>query len=381
MVQATFAGCAVTNPEHRRRTAPTDGGRHTGERSGLASRRPGGGSVADTGRVLRPTEQTARAWTCLLVAALAAGMAACGGSTPVADAPDPTAALPSSTAASTPTSSPCGSSATPPATYRHIVVVMNENQTWDDVGGIGFTDPAMPYLHSLARQCTTFTDWTETNTGQNSLTQYIGLTSGADNPRTVDDCSPSTSCTSTDDNIFRQVRISGGTPRSFVEGATTGCSAAGNVAKHVPAMYYTGGYTDAAGVARNDHDFCDAEVRPLTELDVDHLPTFAMITPSLCNDGHDCANDKVDAFARTWVSKILQSPGYAAGDTAVMVLYDEDHPVPNLIIAPTATPGPNTTPGAGHTAMLKTWDEMLGLPLIQQRAIDQAISLRAPAHI
>ncbi|MGZ4693414.1 MAG: alkaline phosphatase family protein [Acidimicrobiales bacterium] len=258
---------------------------------------------------------------------------------------------------------------------------MEENRTWSEVGGVGFADPSMPYLRSLAQQCTTFADWTETNQGQNSLTQYIGLTSGADNPRTVDDCAPSSSCTSTDDNIFRQVRVSGGTPRSFVEGATSGCSAGGNAAKHVPALYYTGDYTDATGVVRNDHDSCDAEVRPLTELDVDRLPTFAMISPNLCNDGHDCANDKVDAFAATWVSKILHGANYAAGDTAVMVLYDEDHPVPNLLIAPTANAGPNRAPGAGHAAMLKTWDEMLGLPPLQQSAVDQAVSLRAPAHI
>ena len=81
------------------------------------------------------------------------------------------------------------------------------------------------------------------------------------------------------------------------------------------------------------------------------------------------------------LSKILDSPTYAAGSTAVMVLYDEDHPVPNLIIAPTAKPGPNTDPGAGHAAALKTWDQMLGLPAIQQPQIDQAVSLRAPAHI
>ena len=189
------------------------------------------------------------------------------------------------------------------------------------------------------------------------------------------------SCTSTDDNIFRQVRISGGTARSYVEGATSGCSSAGNAAKHVPALYFSGDYVDASGVTRNDHDFCDAEVRPLADLDVAQLPTFAMITPSPCNDGHDCGNDKVDAFARQWVSKILESPSYAAGDTAVMVLYDEDHPVPNLIIAPTAKPGPDTDTGAGHAAALKTWDEMLGLPPIRQPQIDQAVSLRAPANI
>ncbi len=268
------------------------------------------------------------------------------------------------TTTTTPTTDPCGSTATPPAAYRHIVVVMMENRTWSGVGGVGFGDPAMPYLHSLALKCTTFSDWTETNTSENSLTQYIGLTSGLNDPDGIaNDCSPSTTCRTTADNIFRQVRISGGTARSYVEGATTGCSASGNAPRHIPALYYFGTYTQD-GTAHNDHDFCAAEVRPLTELDVNNLPTYAMVTPTLCNDGHDCGNATVDSFAKLWVAKILASASYASGDTAVVVLYDEDHPVPNLIVAPNAAAGVNDTPGMSHAAMLQIWDLMLGLPLI-----------------
>jgi hypothetical protein len=340
------------------------------------------GWVADNDEVHRPAEQAMKPLMWLVAVAFVVGMAGCGGSQSSGNGPGlTTTEEPPSTATPAETGSRCGSEAAAPATYGHIVVVMEENRTWSGVGGVGFADPAMPYLHSLADQCTTFSDWNETNPSQNSLTQYIGLTSGVNNSHTVDDCAPSTTCRSTDDNIFRQVRVAGGTARTFVEGATSGCSAADNAAKHVPAMYFFGSYTDPAGVTHNDHDFCDAEVRPLTELAVDNLPTFAVITPNLCNDGHDCSNDKVDSFAKAWVSKILESSSYASGDTAVMVLYDEDHPVPNLIIAPTAKPGVNTTPGAGHAAMLKTWEQMLGLPPIQQEPLSQAVSLRAPAHI
>src|SRR5207237_7567530 len=74
---------------------------------------------------------------------------------------------------------PCGSTASPPAKYDHVVVIMNENRTWSTVGGTGFL--SMPYLHSVAQKCTYFADWTETNTSQNSLNQYIGLTSGIAN--------------------------------------------------------------------------------------------------------------------------------------------------------------------------------------------------------
>jgi hypothetical protein len=224
-----------------------------------------------------------------------------------------------------------------------------------------------------------FAHWIETDPAQSSLQQYVGLTSGVRNPATVDDCSPSAGCRSTDDNIFRQVRLSGGTARSYVDGATRRCSAQGNAAKHVPAMYFVGTY-EAGGTPHSDAEACATEVRPLAELDVDALPTFAMVTPDLCHDGHDCPNADVDRFAHTVIEPILASRSYAQGRTALMVLYDEDSPVPNLLVAPTAVSGV-VGAAAGHTAMLRTWEEMLGLPVLHQEDLAGVSSLRGPAHI
>ena len=46
----------------------------------------------------------------------------------------------------------------------------------------------MPYLHSLGQRCSYFTDWTETDTDQESLTQYVGQVDGSAQPGTVNDC-------------------------------------------------------------------------------------------------------------------------------------------------------------------------------------------------
>jgi hypothetical protein len=222
----------------------------------------------------------------------------------------------------------------------------------------------MPYLRGLAEMCSYYDQWNETNPAQNSLTQYIGITSGVDNPRTVSDCSPSGSCYSTDDNIFRQVRLAGGTARNYVEGATVPCSAGDNAAKHIPAIYYRGSYPDPSGIgAHNDADYCVNEVRPLSELDANNLPTYAFITPSLCNDGHDCQNSVVDAFLQRQLGAILAGDSYRGGKTAIFVMWDEDRPTPNLQIAPSALAGPR--PGVGtHAGALKTMLMMLGLPVL-----------------
>ncbi len=80
----------------------------------------------------------------------------------------------------------CGNPGPHPARYRSVVVFAFENRTWGSVGGAGF-GPAMPYLHRLGEQCSSFTDWTEADTGQNSLSQYVGQVTGAPQPGTVND--------------------------------------------------------------------------------------------------------------------------------------------------------------------------------------------------
>jgi hypothetical protein len=268
---------------------------------------------------------------------------------------------------STPEANACGSRRPPPTTYRHVVVIMEENRTWAQVGGVGFL--AMPYAHHLATQCTTYATWLETDSRQNSLTQYIGLTSGVDDSAVWGDCVPSTACRSTADNIFRQVRDSGGTARTFVEGARKGCDGATHPA-NVAALYYFGG---------DDHSFCAKEVRPLTEMNVDALPTFAMIVPNRCDNGHDCRDGVVDKWLRRELRKIMTGADYRAGTTAIFVIYDEDRPLPNLVIAPTAHRGLVTNTVASHRDALRTFEDLLGLPILPP--VRDATSLRASAHI
>jgi len=248
----------------------------------------------------------------------------------------------------------CGTPRDAPSRYRSIVVFSFENRTWSSVGGPGF-GAAMPYLHSLGSQCAWFPDWTETDTGQNSLTQYVGQVTGARQAGTVNDCTPSATCSTTADNIFRQARDAGMTAINYVEGATQPCSAAGNAAKHVPALYMWGDGDRAA---------CSTQVRPFSEFDANALPNFAFVTPTLCNDGHDCGNTSVDNWARAHIQPVLDSRAYRNGDVAVFVWYDEDHPVPNLWIAPTARRGPIAVNGAGYAGTLRAWEAMLGLPCL-----------------
>jgi len=275
---------------------------------------------------------------------------------------------PSSTtaAASAPNQAPCGAVDAPPARYESVVVFSFENRSWDELGA-GF-GPGMPYLHALGAQCSWFPEWNETDEHDKSLAQYVGQVTGARQAGTVDDCKPSATCSTTADNLFRQLRAVGRRGVNFVEGATRPCSADGNAAKHIPALYLWD---------PDDRAHCSDEVRPLTDLDVRRLPAFAFVTPTLCHDGHDCADATVDAWAHDHIQPVLDSEAYRRGEVAVFVWYDESAPVPNLWITPTAAAGART--GAGSAAAtLRAWQAMLGVACLADACT--APDLRTAAH-
>lgn len=278
---------------------------------------------------------------------------------------DGAAAAPAS--ARQPATTACGEPGHPPARYRSVVVFAFENRTWSDVGpGFG---RRMPYLHQLGRRCAWFRTWDETDPDQDSLAQYVGQVTGARQPGTVDDCSPSARCSTRADSIFRQLRHDGRSAVSFVAGATRRCSADHNAPRHVPALYLR---------APEDRRHCRDQVRPLAQLDVRHLPAFAFVTPDECDDGHDCGNRTVDRWAHAHIQPVLDSRAYRNGHVAVFVWYDEDRPVPNLWITPTARRGPVELPGAGAAGTLRAWQSMLGLDCLE--AACSAPDMRASAN-
>jgi phosphatidylinositol-3-phosphatase len=260
----------------------------------------------------------------------------------------------------------CGQSGTP-AAHQKVVVFSFENRTWADVGGTQFQ--SVPYFNTLARQCPTFANFTEPSTTQNSATQYVGTWAGSISNTVRNDCDPSASCESLQNNIARQVRAAGLTARSYVEGATTTCSASGNAAKHVPALYFMGG---------TDHSFCNQEVLPYSSFDPNNLANFSFITPNECDDGHDCANGTVSTWAAAHVQPVLNSAAYKAGQVTVFIWYDEDHPVPNMQLGIHAIAGVKST-AIDYGSVLRAWEDLLGLPHIAHAAT--ATNLRPLAGI
>ncbi len=217
----------------------------------------------------------------------------------------------------------------------------------------------------MARQCGT--DRAYRQVGSPSLPNYLGATSGQ-TYGIADDAGPTTHRI-TADNLFRQVRTAGGTERSYIETMPTNCAGAAQGAyavKHNPAAYYVGAGDRAACLA-DDMPLGTTTTGPgpfLADLDADRLPSFALVVPNICDDGHDCPAATGDRWLANWLPHILDSPGYRSGNTAVFVIWDESTPMPNIVISPTTPPGLVSSLAVDHYALLRTTEELLGLPLL-----------------
>jgi hypothetical protein len=269
---------------------------------------------------------------------------------------------------------PCGHSAQPPARYDHVIWIWMENHAAGDVIGSGDA----PFETMLARQCGTATRYR--SVGSPSLPNYVGATSG-DTQGITDDGAP-TAHPLTVDNLFRQVRTSGRRERSYQEDMPSPCALQpeGRYAvKHNPAAYYSGSDDRAACQADDLTMGSDTAGAFASDLASDALPAFAFITPNLCNDTHDCPVSVGDAWLALWLPKILSSPAYGQGRTVVFVVWDEPTPMPNIIISPTTPSGTTFHEPVDHYSLLRTTEELLGLPLLG--AATGATSLREPFRL
>jgi phosphatidylinositol-3-phosphatase len=241
-----------------------------------------------------------------------------------------------------------------------------ENHSYRQVIG----SSAAPYETALAKQFGTATHYA--SVGRPSLPNYIAATSGS-TQGIADDNGPGAHGL-TVDNIFRQVRNAGKTEHSFEESMPTKCvlsSVDAYAVKHNPAAYYVGG-DDRAACRVNDVSFSNL-------LPSGTLPAFSFVTPDLCHDTHDCSVAAGDAWLKNFLPPLLASDEYRAGTTVIFVVWDEDTPMPNIVIGPTVPEGTVSAEPFDHYSLLRTTEELLGLPLLGQAA--SAASMRNAFHL
>jgi hypothetical protein len=269
-----------------------------------------------------------------------------------------------------------------PPPIRHVFVIVLENKGFDET--FGPASPA-PYLsQTLTAQGQLLRQYY--GIGHASLDNYIALLSGqGPNIFTQSDCLfytdvrpglptrfsgqflgqgcvyPAAATT-----IADQLTARGLSWKGYMEDMTTPCrhpapnsidstqqARVGDqyAARHNPFVYFHS-LIDSPTCLSNDVD--------LSQLDADlasasATPSFAFLTPNLCDDGHDapCVDGRpgglatADQFLQTWVPKILGSPAWTDG--SLLVITFDEAPTSDASACCGELPGLNTPNPGGTT--------------------------------
>jgi phospholipase C len=212
-------------------------------------------------------------------------------------------------------SSLCGSKAgSPSADYRHVVVIMDENKSFADIIGPRGSKARRhaPFLNHLARTCGLAANYHGIT--HPSHPNYMAITGGI--PATGSSEGP---------NVFRQVRRSGETWRSYNPTMPHPC-------QRRAAYPYKPGHNPGIAWLRIAED-CrrwDVNGRALAN-DIAHhsLPAYAFIAPDQCHNMHASCNPRKgavragDDWLRNRIQRLVQLPSYTAGRTVIFITWDE----------------------------------------------------------
>ena len=305
-----------------------------------------------------------KVWLIKTAIAVTMILSACTSPAPVAFTPAPqtlTTRPPTNTPIVVNATRPCVG-APAPAQWHHIVVLMFENKTYDKVIG-----PAS-YITSLSQKCATVINWKDANTKvdgsadgkYDSKPSYATLTNGL-SPSVHGLIDDTYNTTTNVNNIYNQLNLAGQSFKDYYDGTAGGCGVEFSGDYHDPIRYYT-----------NVSAICSVHDVPLSTFMADinsgDLPAFSMILPTNKHNMHDNGVSGGDAYAQSILDPLLNSKAYTNGDVAIFFLWDENAPIPNVLLAPSIVPGTRINISTGnpvsHFSALRTWEEMLGLPLL-----------------
>jgi len=278
---------------------------------------------------------------------------------------------------------PCGTRTLSGTPYKHVIWVWMENHSYGTI----IRSTQAPYINRLASQCGLATNYH--NISHPSLPNYIAATSGLGVGAVqifAGDCSPGPGCTSAAPSIFGQ----GESWKSYDVSMPTNCDRTDSgeyAVRHNPAVYYT--------TLRN----CLTNVEPYYRLAADladnRLPAFSFITPNLIDDMHDGTVAQGDGWLARELPAIFNSRAYQAGTVAVVITWDEGEGgfssncptnvkdvgchVATIVASPTTPAGTRSPLLLNHWSLLKTTEQLLGLPFLGKAA--SATSMTGPFEL
>jgi phosphatidylinositol-3-phosphatase len=247
-------------------------------------------------------------------------------------------------------------SAPPVPRFRHVVLVVFENEEYGAVIG----SRQAPTFNALARRYSLLTQ--SYAVSHPSLPNYLALVSGS----TFGIRSDCTTCFVGGRSLADTLDGAGLSWNAYEEGLPSVGSRvpfAGRYAiKHSPFLYFR---SVRSSQRLRDHVVPYSRFAP--DLAGGRLPTFSLVVPNLCHSMHDCSVATGDRWLAGFLRPLLASP--ELDHSAVFVTFDEGSSsvhgggrVATLVLGPLVEPGTRSSRLVTHYGVLRTIEDGLGLP-------------------
>ncbi len=258
-----------------------------------------------------------------------------------------------------------------------VFLIVLENHNWLGTGGISGS-PQAPYINqTLVPISSVANNYFNPPGNHPSLPNYLWLEAGQ-NFGVHSDGEPSQFQQSTHAHLSELLQNAGVRWRAYAEsisGSTCPLLPEGPVdstggqvyqPRHVSQLYFD----DMTSGGSRTSAYCIAHIRPLAELGSDlksgAIGRYNVITPNMCDDGHDtCGGNAIahiDNWLKTTLPTILNSSQYKAGQVTVFITADEaangDGPIPFLAVGRGVKHGYKNEVRYTHSSLLRTLEEM-----------------------
>jgi phosphatidylinositol-3-phosphatase len=215
----------------------------------------------------------------------------------------------------------CGNPGPAPGPVQHVILVMLENHSYSQVVG----SPGAPYQTSLAAKCGSATAMFGAT--HSSAANYLAVSAGEYPPSRPAGCGKVAACADPSDNLYHQLNAAGLTWRGYMESMPSPCTASsGGSYKigHNPILFYTDLTSAQCQASDLPVDSLTAESGPFwNDLQNQTLPAFSLVTPNLSDDADQGGLPAADTWLQGFLGLVTASPSYQAGNTLVLITYDE----------------------------------------------------------
>src|SRR6266571_4037036 len=245
----------------------------------------------------------------------------------------------------------------------HVFVIVMENHSYGEI----INSSAAPYINSLLPSGALATGYF--GVSHPSLPNYLALT-GASTFNVTTDC---TTCWQSAANLADSLESAGRSWKAYDESMPSACFVGDSypyAQKHDPFIYFND--------IRNNASRCQGHIVAFSQMATDlqsaaTTPSFAFVTPNMCNDMHDCTVGTGDSWLQQQVPAILNSPSFKTQHSLLAVTWDEDdssasNQVPLILLGSGIRAGFRSAITYNHYSLLHSMESALGAATLTAHA-------------